>query len=80
MLYEIDFNRQTDEQTLQSIGAKLYPIPYATKHGPFEVYKIEIDKMEELEPILEKVKQIKGEYYSAVVDFDPPTIYLDNKI
>ena len=78
MLYTIDFNRETDDDTLKSIGAKPYPIPYDTIHPPFEEYKIEIDKMEELEPILDRVRQIKGDYYNAIVGFDPPTIYLDN--
>lgn len=79
MWFEINFNREEDDKTLEQIGAKLEPTN-STKYPPFETYKIEINTFEELEKLLEKVKQIKSNYYSAVISYDPPTIYLDKEI
>lgn len=81
MKFEIDFNSFTekDDKVLEELGAKLVPTG-SNKYPPFEKYEIEINTFEELEKILEKVNMIKKDYYSAVIGFDPATIYLDNKV
>lgn len=81
MIFEINFNKETDDKTLEKLGAKLVSTGYFNKYPPFEVYQIEINTPEELEDLLKKVDSIKKEsFYSAIISFDPPTIYLDNKI
>jgi hypothetical protein len=76
MIFEIDFNNETDDKTLEDIGAKLVSTG-ATKYPPFEHYKIELNGFEELEQLINTVDSIKGKFYSAVISFDPPTIYLE---
>jgi hypothetical protein len=71
MRFEIDFNRETDDKTIEMLGAKLEP------YGPFEKWSIDINTFEELENLIKKVDEIKGDYYSAVISFDPPSIFLD---
>ena len=79
MIFEIDFNRETDESTLEEIGAKLVSTG-ADKYPPFEIYKIELNTFEELEQLVNKVDSIKGKLYGAVISFDPPTIFLDDNL
>lgn len=79
MRFEIDFNNESDDKTIEMLGAKLVPTG-ALKYGPNEIYVIDINSIEELETLLKKVDKIKGDYYSAVISFDPPTIYLDNQV
>lgn len=79
MEFELDFNRENDDEVIKLLGAKLVPTNL-DKYPPFEVYKITLNSFEELEELLEKVEKIKGEYYSAVVAFDPPTIFLDKDV
>ena len=80
MKFEIDFNRGSDDKTLEAIGAKLEPIPGATKYPPFDRYMIELNTFEELEALLKEVDFITGVYYSAIISFDSPTIFLDNNV
>jgi hypothetical protein len=77
MKFEIDFNTDADDKTLEQLGAKLVPITYAVKYGPFDKWEIELNTFEELEELLSKVDSIKKGIYSAIVSFDPPTIYLE---
>ena len=77
MKFEIDFNTETDDKTLEQLGATLVPITWATKVGPFEKWEIEVADFCELEALLAKVDGIKGGIYSAIISFDPPTIYLE---
>jgi hypothetical protein len=79
MTFEIDFNQEIDDKTLEDIGAKLVSTG-STKYPPFEVHKIELNDFEELEQLLNKVELIKGKFYSAVISFDGPTIFLDDKV
>lgn len=79
MNFDLDFNRENDDKTIELLGAKLVPTG-ADKYPPFENYMIELNTFEELESLLKKVEKIKGEYYSAVVSFDPPTIFLDKDV
>jgi hypothetical protein len=75
MIFEIDFNRDTDYKTLEEIGAK--PITMEE----YDYYTIEVNTFEELEQLLAHVETIRDEkYYSAVISFDPPTIYLDKDV
>jgi hypothetical protein len=79
MKFEINFNRENDDSVLELIGAKLVPTN-STKYPPFEIYEVELNGFEDLEELLRKVDNIKGDLFSAVVSFDPPVIFLDNKI
>jgi hypothetical protein len=75
MKFEINFNTETNDMLLEAIGAVLTPTG-ATKYPPFEIYTIELNSFDELESLLEKVNR-DGKYYSAIISYDPPTIYLD---
>ena len=79
MTFQIDFNHEDDDKTLEEIGAKLVSTG-TTKYPPFEVYKIELNGFEELKQLINKVDSIKGKFYSAVISFDSPTIFLDNNV
>jgi len=79
MTFQIDFNHEDDDKTLEEIGAKLIELPNR-KYPPYELYKIELNDFEELKQLINKVDSIKGKLYSAVISFDSPTIYLDNKV
>ncbi len=79
MKFEIDFNKIHDDKILEEIGATLTPTG-SEKYAPFEVYKIELNSFEELEELLNKVESIKNRYYSAIISFDPPTIFLDDDV
>lgn len=77
MKFQIDFNTKTNDKVLEEIGAK-YESPWPDDAG---TYFIEINDISELEPLLKKVDLLMNDvYYSAIVSFDPPIIYLDNKI
>ena len=83
MKFEIAFNLESDDKTLIEIGATLFPYPYKDEEPPFTAYQIEINSFEELRDLLYNVNVAKKEqkdFYSAVISFDPPTIYLDNKV
>ena len=79
MLFEIDFNTGNyvnDEFLINVLGAKLEPT-HSQKYPPFERCMIELNTFEELEEILKKVDEEFGGFSSAVISFDPPTIFLD---
>ena len=79
MKFEIDWNRDTDDKTLEAIGAT-----HVYYDLDCDYYWVELNSFEELEELLKKVNTIKKRSimteYSAVISFDPPTIYLDNEI
>lgn len=79
MIFEIDFNHEHDDKVLVEIGANIEELPNR-KYPPYELVKIELNTFEELEQLLNKVNSIKGKLYSAVIDFDPPGIFLDDKV
>ena len=79
MIFEIDFNHEHDDKVLVEVGAEIVELPNR-KYPPYELIKIELNTFEELEQLLNKVELIKGKFYSAVISFDSPTIYLDNKV
>ncbi len=79
MLFEIDFNEPTfqDDNFLEIIlGAKIVSTN-AEKYPPFEKFEIELNSFEDLEFILQKVDKHFNCVSSAIVSYDPPTIYLD---
>ena len=79
MLFEIDFNTGNyvnDEFLINVLGAKLEPT-HSQKYPPFEVLHIEVEDFKHLEEILKKVDEEFGGFSSAVISFDPPTIFLD---
>jgi hypothetical protein len=79
MKFEIDFNRIVDDKFLEELGAVLVDIEHV-KMPPFEKYVIELNSFEELRELLKKVEKYKGDYYSAIVNFDPHQIFLDSNI
>lgn len=87
MKFEVDFNREEDDKTLEQIGCIQEDILPQPKYPPFTQYVIELNTFEELEELLNKLNKIKREEYcgqcldySAIISFDPATIYFDNKI
>ena len=82
MKFQIDFNecnRRDDNFLIDVLGAKVVETG-SDKYPPFELLYLEVKDFEQIEEILNKVDTHYGGYYSAVISFDPPTIYLDNKI
>ena len=81
MIFEIDFNRnsslRTDKFLREKLGAYIVDTS-STKYPPFEVLKIEVKDFEHLEEILKITKNEFNDFYSAIISFDPPTIYLDD--
>lgn len=79
MKFEIDWNRELDDKSLEAIGAV-----HDCCDSGYNYYWIELNSFEELEELLIKVNKLKTTSgiieYSAVVNFDPPTIYLDNEV
>lgn len=76
MKFEINFNRETDDTVLVELGAKLEHYE-GLNHS---YYTINIDNFDELKDLLKKVDTIKKGIYSAVISFDPPTLYLDDAV
>jgi predicted RNase H-like nuclease len=75
MIFEIDFNRTSnDEFLIEKLGAK------QVKDVEYYALTIYVKDFEHLEKILDVIDEELGDFYSAVVSFDPPTIYLDNKV
>jgi hypothetical protein len=79
MKFEIDFNDPNitnDDFLINTLGGKLEPTG-ATKYGPFERVMIEVKDFDELKEILDKVDKEFKVISSAVVSYDPPTIYIE---
>lgn len=74
MKFELDFNRENDDEFILHLGARW------EDYGEYKRMVIDLDNFEDLEKLLDQVKVLRGEFYSAVVDFDPPTIYLDKDV
>jgi len=72
MIFEIDFNRTSDDKFLtEKLGAN-----YVDDF----ILTIDVKDFDHLEKILDLVDEELGDFFSAVISFDPPTIYLDNKV
>ena len=75
MIFEIDFNRTSDDKFLiEKLRAK--QAQNVENHSLI----IDVKDFDHLEKILDLVDEEFGDFYSAVISFDPPTIYLDNKV
>jgi hypothetical protein len=75
MIFEINFNRiNNDKFLIEKLGAK--------QNKDVEYYSliIEVKDFYHLKEILKIVDNEYGDFYSAIISFDSPTIYLDNKI
>ena len=82
MQFEIGFNNLSfndDDFLIKELGA-FWVLTNAAKYGPFDVLEIEVKDFKHLEEILEKVDKKYNSIYSAVISFDPPKIFLDNKV
>jgi hypothetical protein len=69
MEFQIDFNRETRDDILEKIAYE--------REGYYYVDLPDFKAMEELE---NRIKDVTGEYYSLIVGFDNPTIFLDKDI
>lgn len=74
MKFDIDFNRENDDAFILSLGAKWEDF------GDFSRMMIELDSFEDLQELLNEVDGEKLDIYSAVISFDPPTIFLDKDV
>lgn len=73
MKFAIDFNHETNDELLEQIGAKEEHFEECSQ------YTIDILSFEDLDAILHILDSLTKDTYSAVISFDPPTVYLDNK-
>jgi hypothetical protein len=69
MEFQIDFNRESRDDVLEKI---------AYKRDDF--YYVDLPDFEAMQKLWKKVERVAGGYYSFVVDFDHPTIFLDKSI
>jgi len=79
MEFQIDFNdpnKYDDNFLIDVLGAELIPTN-SDKYPPFDVLKIEISDFEHLEEILRVVDKEFNCISTALISFDPPTIFLD---
>lgn len=79
MEFEIDFNSQdvsNDEWFINNFGGVLVSTG-SDKYPPFEKVVIEIRDFDELRELLEEVDKSFETISSAVISFDPPTIFID---
>ena len=74
MKFEIDFNYGSNNTLLEQLGA------IREDFEEYYIYSIEIESFEDLDALLHIVDSLTGDIYSAVISFDNPTIYLDNKV
>jgi hypothetical protein len=84
MVFEIGFNNLSfndDNFLVKELGA-YWVSTGSDKYPPYEQLEIEVKDFKELERLLEKVNKGRNisEHYAAVISFDPPGIFLDNKI
>lgn len=77
MKFEIDFNHNDcrDDKLLVDNGAKL------EHFTEYDAYFIELNTFEELEELLKKINKNRSiqDSFNALVTFDSPMIFLDNK-
>jgi hypothetical protein len=73
MKFEINFNTETRDGVLAQLGNYI-------EQEEFSYYEVELNTFEELENLVIKLNQLmfKRDFgYSALISFDPPTIYFD---
>jgi hypothetical protein len=79
MKFEIDFNDSgysNDKLLIEKLGA--YYVPTGSdKYPPFEILQIEVEDFEKLKDIISIIDKELNTISSAVIQFDPPTLYID---
>ena len=78
-VFQIDFNAPNyynDKFLIEKLGAYLVPTG-SDKYPPFEVVEIDISGFEHLKLILETVDKEFNCISTALISFDPPTLYID---
>ena len=78
-IFQIDFNdpnKYDDNFLIDVLGAELVPTG-SDKYAPFEILQIEIRDFEHLEEILKTVDKQFNCISTALISFDPPTLFLD---
>jgi len=80
MVFIINFNKseEQDDFFLEELGAKLSTI--YNKPFCFGEYEINIDNFEELKTLLKKVDNNYNDHYSAIITFNPATLFLDKDV
>jgi hypothetical protein len=79
MKFKIDFNHKEDDYFLIDVlGAELENVG-DDKYSTLDRLVIEVRNFEHLEEVLNVVDKHYNDFYSAVISFNPPTIYLDSK-
>lgn len=79
MEFQIDFNNseiQDDLFLVNVLGAK-WTKTGSNKYPPFEVLKLDVKDFNQLEKILKMVDNHFKSISTALISFDPPTIYID---
>jgi hypothetical protein len=78
MKFKIDFNKANynNDKLLIELGA--YYVPTGSdKYPPFEELEIEVEDFDKLKDIIEFIDRELKTYSSAVISFDPPSIFID---
>lgn len=79
MKFQIDFNdpnKYDDNFLIDVLGAELVPTG-SDKYPPFEILQIEIRDFEHLEEILKIVDKEFNCISTALISFDPPTLFIE---
>lgn len=71
MEFQIDFNRETRDDILEKIAHYREPDGY---------YYVDLPDFKAMEELENKIKDVTGEYYSLIVGFDNPTIFIDKDV
>lgn len=81
MKFQIDFNNDVDNSNflINSLGAVSEPSD-ADEYPPSEALTVDVQSFKQLKEILKIVNTEFKDDYSAVISFDPATIYLDNNV
>lgn len=79
MKFQIDFNQSdyyNDTFLIEKLGSELVPTG-SDKYAPFEILQIEIRDFEHLEEILKTVDKEFNCISTALISFDPPSLFLE---
>jgi len=75
MKFQVDFNKFSDDRLLKELGA--YIVWIDSDDYTHNYYEIEIRDLQHLLDWIKEVQTKTGKLYSAIIDIDPNTIYLD---
>ena len=84
MKFEVAFNHDIPNarRILKELGAAS-EYAHHDIYPAFKYFTIELESFEDLDKLLQKVNELIGSSkvldYSAVMSFDPPAIFFDNK-